>query len=131
MIELQGQYFDGETSESKPAKLLCIDSSFELTVDSFYHSFARDEVKLPPRLANIEARFEFTDGAVFEAPDQPGLDDIYKQFHQGAFHQFVHRLENNLIYIIPTLVIAAVVMWVLVQFGIPQFAKSVAYRIPI
>ena len=131
MIELQGQYFDGETSESKPAKLLCTDSSFELTAGSFYHSYATDEVKLPPRLANIEARFEFNDGAVFEAPDQPGLDEIYKQFHQGAFHQLVHRLENNLIYIIPTLVIAITVMWALIQFGIPQFAKTVAYQIPI
>ena len=131
MIELQGQYFNGETSESKPAKLLCTHSSFELTAGDFYHSYALDEVKLPPRLANIDARFEFSDGAVFEAPDQPALDNVYKQFHQGAFHQLVHRLENNLVYIIPTLVIAIAVMWVLIQFGIPQFSKTIAYQVPI
>ncbi|MEJ2142232.1 MAG: M48 family metallopeptidase [Gammaproteobacteria bacterium] len=131
MVELQGQYFDGQTSEGKPAKLLCTSSSFELQTADNYHCYTLDEIKLQPRLANINARFELNDGAVFEAADQPGLDDIYKQLHQGALHQFIHKLENNLVYIVPTLVVAVVVMWALIQFGIPQFAKSVAYQIPV
>ena len=131
MIELQGQFYDGKTSGSQAVKLVLLDSSMELTGDGIHISYHPDEVKLQPRLANIAARFEFNDGAVFEADEQPGLEQVYKQLHQGTFHKLVHQLENKLGYILITLVVAIVVMLGLIQYGIPQFAKSIAYKIPI
>jgi len=131
MIELQGQYYDGKISGSKSAKLVYRESGVELSAEDIHLIYAQDDLKLQPRLANIAARFEFSDGIVFEASDQPGLDDVYKKLHQGTFHKLVHKLENKINYIVPTFVVAVVMLWSLIQYGIPQFAKSVAYQIPI
>ena len=131
MIELQGQYFDGKTSGGQTAKLVFQDSSAVLVAKNARHSYALSELKLQPRLANISARIEFSDGAVFEAEEQDGLDEVYTQLHKGTSHTFIHKLENKLGYIFITSTVAVAVMFGLIQFGVPQFSKSVAYQIPI
>lgn len=131
MIELSASYYDGKTSASQQVKLVVLDSSIEIIGESFRHSYHVDQVTLQPRLANIAARFEFHDGVTCEVSEQPGLDEVYKIFHQGSFHKIVHKLENKLHYIFLTLFIAIVMIWLLVHYGIPVLAKSIAFEIPI
>lgn len=131
MIELNASYFDGNTSGSQQVNLVVLDTSIEIIGKDFHHSYHLDEVKLQPRLANIAARFEFQDGVACEVSEQPGLDAVYKNLHQGSFHKFVHQLENKLRYIFITAILAVCIIWLLVQYGIPQVARTIAYQIPI
>ena len=131
MIELKASCFDGKTSGSQQVRLLVLDDKVEIVGENFHHSYDRDQVILQPRLANISARFDFHDGVACDVKQQPGLDEVYKIFHQGSFHKLVHILENRLRYIFIVLLLAICTIWLLVQYGIPRVAKSIAYQIPI
>ena len=131
MTELNANYYDGKTSGKQPARLVVTDSNIEVIGEGFHHNYSLDEVTLQPRLANIAARFEFDDGGVCEVNDQTGLDEVYKNLHQGSFHKLVHKLENKLRYIFITAALAICTIWLLVQYGIPLVAKSIAFEIPI
>lgn len=131
MIELVANYYDGKTSASQQVKLVVFDTSIEIIGDGFHHSYHHDEVTLQPRLANIASRFEFHDGAACDVNEQPGLDDVYKLFHQDSFHKLVHVLENKLRYIFIVAALAVCTIWLLIQYGIPQVAKSIAFQVPI
>lgn len=128
---IQGQYFDGRTSTSQPARLEVQHGNIVLQGDNLQLVYPQGQYYVEPRVANIAIRLVFDDGAIFEIPDQPGIEQILHQLQQDSIHKLVHKLENNLAYIVITLLLAIAVLVSLVHYGVPQFAKSVANKIPL
>lgn len=131
MIKLPAIYYDGQTSQPTAVEL-CFDDSGRVRVagPQLEHSYDIASVKSKPRVGSLPAQFIFPDGAVCEVSDHAGLEDALQLLPKRSFQDIVHKIENNLMAIVVSLVLALGVLFVIIQYGIPFGAKVVAYRIP-
>jgi Zn-dependent protease with chaperone function len=131
MIRLKAQRYDGTSSARTAVELTFTDNSIHVQAEGLSHDYPYADVSLQPRLAGMPAQLRFTDDSLCEVAKQENLDAalLYIPGHSG--NRFIHALENNLKYIILTLIASAAVLFALIQYGVPVMAREVAHRIPI
>ncbi len=85
-------------------------------------------VRISSRLAHVARRFEFRDGARFETDDNDGADEIVAALRGRT--SIIHRIERSWRWIAASVVAAAALAYVFVEYGIPVAALWLAERTP-
>jgi len=131
VISLPAYRYDGKTSARQEVSLNFFDSG-EVQIKSLDLDlrYQLDDISSTPKVGKIRAQFKFPDGSMCEVNDHPELDAALALLPQ-SFQNKVHTIENRLIAIVGVLVLAIVVLYGVIQYGIPMVAKYVAHAIPI
>ncbi len=128
---IEGRYLDGRSAVAQPARLaIDPDRSVRLEGAADSRRVPLAAVKFSQRIGSIPRRVTFEDGAVFETPDNDGVDAALEAVGIGRRSQWVHRWERHWPGAIAALVAVAAVSWAFVQFGIPALAGAAARAMP-
>lgn len=132
MITLPAIYYDGQTSDSRSVELKFADTGKVYVEGSaISSSYELAAITVKPRVGKLPAQFIFPDGAVCEVNDHHDLDAAIRLLPRRSVQDIVYKIENNLLAISLSLLLAVTVVFVVVQYGIPFGAKQVAFKIPI
>jgi predicted Zn-dependent protease len=131
MSTLQAVYYDGKTSDKRaveielagPAQLIIRGLENELR-------YRLAEVRIAPRVGNTPRSIYLPGEAKCETSDNDAIDVFLKRYRHAAGSAWLHTLESRLGYVALALVITAVAVWGLVEYGVPLLAKHVARALP-
>ena len=126
----RGYYYSGETSSALKAVLTLSGHEFVVADSSgrIVASKAVHETQFTDRVGTVPRRLMFSDGTSFETPDNDCIDGWLASV--GRPRSFVFRLERQLRYVLPSVILAAGILWGMVSFGVPAMATYVARVLP-
>ncbi len=87
--------------------------------------------KVTDRLANTPRVLTFPGGASFETQDNAAVDLLVKKFMKTHWSLWVHLLESRMRYVLPAVLIVALIMAGAVRYGIPATANIIASHLPV
>lgn len=131
MSALQAVYYDGKTSDKRavqvelaaPGQLIIRGLENELR-------YRLAEVRIAPRVGNTPRSIYLPGEAKCETWDNDAIDVFLKRHRHGTGWAWLHTLESHLGYVALALVITAVSVWGLIEYGVPLLAKHVARALP-
>lgn len=130
MTAVSADYFDGKSTERRrvtvsepgPGALRIAGEGIEI-------HWPLSEVRASARIGDARRYLYFPDGSQCETPDNDGVDRLFAS--QGAAaDRILHRWESNLRYVAGALVLAVVLVWAAITYGIPALAKQAAFALP-
>ena len=130
MIELTGEYFDGATSASRPARLTVYERHCRLSADELELEFQLDETSISAPLANLPRRISWADGASFVTPDSAAVAELAKLTGESNVEGFANRLEQIWPVAAVALVAVVLVYGAVLFWGVPAASKQVAFMLP-
>ncbi|MDH5181143.1 MAG: M48 family metallopeptidase [Gammaproteobacteria bacterium] len=132
MIKLPAYRYDGTTSNRQEVEICLFDSGeVDILIDGEKLRYKVDDITSTPKVGRIRARFAFSDGSVCEVMEHPELDAAIQMLPHQSRQNKIHGIENHLGAIAVVFVMTIVLMFVVVQYGIPAAAKQVAFMIPV
>lgn len=129
MINIQGVYFDGASSDKRSASLYYTDDG-RVGLQGQREAIAFDMLTISPRIGNSPRYIEFPNGAQFETTDNDAIDELVKRFSRKAFQGGVHKLESARKFVLATVLVVVLFAWFFVQYGVPYFSREVASMLP-
>lgn len=130
MTTVKAFRYDGNSSNRAPVNLAFTATGVLITGDDLLLQFAYKDVMLQPKLAGVVTQLRFADGSQCDIENQPGLEAALDLIPGHAANRFIHKLENNLVYIVLAVVLSIAVLAGLIQYGVPVMAREVAFRMP-
>jgi Zn-dependent protease with chaperone function len=131
MSTLQAVYYDGKTSD-KHAVQIELAAAGQLIIrglkSELYYRLA--EVHIAPRVGNTPRSIYLPGDAKCETSDNDAVDVFLKRHRHGTGWAWLHTLESHLGYVALALVITALSVWGLIEYGVPLLAKHVARVLP-
>ena len=88
------------------------------------------KIKISDRIGNIPRRLTLPDKSVVETLDNDTVDSINRQIRLPVLGNYLHRMEGLSRFTLVAVVLLSVFSYVLVSFGLPAAAKSVAFALP-
>jgi Zn-dependent protease with chaperone function len=135
VIEIEGSWFDGKTSEKSSVKLhIDFDGRYTLrhNLDSVVDNHGNfQSLKISPRLGDAPRRVEFESRAVFETLDNAAVDNLVAHFDQNRFYLWLHKLEGHWLAVISSVAITVVLTWSFIVYGVPKIANTFAKAVPL
>lgn len=127
-MDIQGRYFDGQSSRPSPARLVAGDGLTLQIEGGATRPVALTELRISDRLGTLPRRLWFEDGASFETPDNDGIDRLLES--RGRRGGLLHRLEARWTATLASVVVVAVLAWFTFTVGLPAFSDTVSRRLP-
>ncbi len=132
MTRLEGVLHDGETSRAHPARMeIHRDRTVVLDVEGAEGVESRlvlEDLDVPARLGDTVRRIRLPGGAVFETPDNDGVDELVRT-HRGERPNLIHQLESRLVAVVVATLVMIVAGFAFVTWGIPALAKKAAFAV--
>jgi Zn-dependent protease with chaperone function len=130
-MQIDAKLFDGQSTHAEP---ITVDLSsgqglrvFHSAEYSTFYEFADFDIE--ERLGRHAAILRLTDGTRIEIED---ADAFYSQLPQVSRHSnFIYWLESRWILVVVAFVLAGIVVWASVTFGIPAVARVSAKLVPV
>jgi Zn-dependent protease with chaperone function len=134
MLQLTGQWYDGEDS-SKTAVRLELTKDGRLSIFSQHSSTLilsvdQQHISISSRLANSPRYLSFPDGQSLETLDNNCVDQWVRSYRPSFIAGLVHRLESNFKFVALTLLLVIAVVWGTARYGIPAASQVVAEALP-
>lgn len=135
MIELPATRYDGTSSSRTPVTLrfgddvAVIRNDAGAADDELHYPF--DSIRVKPPLAGMPTQLRFSDGSQCEIAPHPQLKAALAYLPSQRNAQFIHKLENHLPYVLVAAVLAVVMLFGVIKYGVPIMARVVAERMPI
>jgi Zn-dependent protease with chaperone function len=131
MTTIGGAYYDGKTSRRAEVRIT-LDRAGVLHISGSNGelNYPLSQLRVMPRVGNTPRSIYLPDGAKCETPDNDAIDAFLRQRGTGRWQAFVHALESRLLYVLPTVALTVLVLWALVQYGVPALAKHLAFALP-
>ncbi len=127
---LLGQFQDGITSRSKPAKLFVNSRGAQLVTGEISLHLHPDSISISDRIGDTPRRIEWNSGAVFVTDDNEAADQLQRLLPGGNLGRMAFRLENNLTLAIGALVLVTTLLFAVMIWGVPAGARYLAAKIP-
>jgi len=124
-------YYDGITSGRWPVEIQFNDTHLTITGNGISRRVPLADVRIEPQIGHLRGQIRFADGAMCEVEDGKALMRAVPAEHQQTTLSFIHRLENKLHYIAIALLLSIIIIWGLIEFGVPYAARSIADHIPL
>ena len=134
MIELEGYWYDGRTSNrfsavlrvegTRRAVVLSRDDGRTLT------SAGLDQLTIPNGLSGLARNITFPDGSKLETSTDKAVDELIRRCKPRPVAGVVKRLETRWPYAIGSLIVLAAFLYLLVAYGAPAAAKVIAASLP-
>jgi len=121
-------YFDGRTSRGEFARLhIDVQARLFLEVGDHRASFPLADVAISSRLGNTPRVFQFPDGSRAETRDNDAVDRLLGDSYKGSW---IHRLEFDRRIVVGSVIALVVLMWGMIELGVPWAANRLAHAIP-
>lgn len=130
-MPLQATYYDGQSAARYSVNISIVDAELiVITAKDFQHQIPLREINFPPHIGNTLYTFYLPQGAACETTSYEDLMAMLPSNGQQQVHSAIHRWENTLPLVGVALVLAVLLVWAFMQYGIPMLARDVAKRIP-
>ncbi len=129
-VEIEGLFFDGQTSAQHRAALFYREDGQVGMVGSARQPVSWQSLNISTRIGNTPRYIEFPDGSQFETADNDGVDLLCRRLGYRDRQGFVHVLETNKRYVVMMLVIVIMAVWGFVQYGVPAMSREIALLMP-
>lgn len=130
MIELDGEYYDGVTTISRPARLTVYERTCRLRGDGLALEFQVDDLKVSAPLANLPRRLSWGDAATFVVDDSPRIAALTQLTKESSLERFADRLERVWPVAVIGLVLVAFIYGAVLFWGVPAASKKIALGLP-
>lgn len=128
---IAGVFYDGASARAYPARLHAgAAGDVRVYLADREVNFAAAQVRIAARVGTSARSVYFENGAKFETRDNDAVDHAFARTGVATGAGFLHTLETHKRYIVIAVVATVLSTWVLIQFGIPTAAKSVAFALP-
>ncbi|MEE9330851.1 MAG: M48 family metallopeptidase [Methylophilaceae bacterium] len=125
----QADFFDGLSAGSKSAWVEVVGDSLQVKVDRAARTYKLTDIEVQAKLGSAKRIVDFPDGARLEAINISELEAAMPS-KTAVFWSMLHYLENNLGWVLVSLVSTIFVGWVFLQHGVPRLAEYVAKATP-
>ena len=134
MIELNGNWYDGKSSNRMAVKLI-MDRYNAIRIQtiadgSLIYQQTVFQARVSNRLADTPRLLTFPEGEIFETADNATVDQMLIQTAQGRWSQWVHRLESKLAYVLAACIMVILIAAGAVTYGVPSAARIISARLP-
>jgi len=130
LIELSGEYYDGVTTASLPAKLRAYEGYCQLIGDGLALDFQLADASVSAPIADLPRRITWGTAASFVTPDSAQAESLAAMAGGSTVEQFANRIERIWPLAVLGLVFVAVVYAAVLIFGVPAAAKRAALSLP-
>ena len=124
-------YYDGRTSHRWPVEVHINDNTLQITGSGITRVESFKDIVIEPQVGTLRGQIRFKDDAMCEVEDGKAFMLAIPTQHQNTALNFIHKIENKLHYIAVTLLLAIVIIWGLIEYGVPVMANTIAKAIPI
>ena len=126
-----GVYYDGLTSERRSVEVQINDSYLQITGSGISRIEFFKDLRIEPQVGHLRGQIRLADGAMCEIEDGKALMASIPTQHQQQTLSFIHKIETKLHYVVISLLLAVIIIWGLIEFGLPVMARSIAQAIPV
>ena len=133
MNAVKGLYYDGKTSAGHAVELhlpRTIGDVLLITGSGIDRNLLVSDIRVSPRIGNSRRMLYLPDGAVVETADNDAIDRVFANAPDATRHRILHLLESRFRYVVLAIAATAVVVWFVIEFGIPALAREVAVNLP-
>lgn len=127
---IEGEYQDGQTSRSIPARLTVHSDGCDLVAEQVRIEVAPADLKLTDRLSNTPRRISWGSAACFVTSDDQSADKLRQLLPNSELSSLPFRLENHLPLAITSLVLVTALLGATLIWGIPAAANYLAFKVP-
>ncbi|WP_304545730.1 M48 family metallopeptidase [Sulfurimonas microaerophilic] len=129
-MQLNGYWYAKDSATQHSAILQTDAENYTLIIDEKVHySGLIEHLKLDDRLGNITRKITLEDGSIFTCDQHDLIDTLFTK-HKRA-NRLLHSLESNLHWVLISIVILIVSIYIFVDKGIPYFSEKIAYALPL
>ena len=136
-MNINGQYFDGNASNSQSAQLIYSDNNQNniiLNIEGTAHTPEKyldfSDIKIESRLGHTPRNIHLPNNQLFTTIEHDKVDQLNKLNNGSIFSSIIHTLESHLILAVFSLVFTALFIFSVVQYGIPKAAEIIASKLP-
>lgn len=130
MTNGNASYFDGGSSECRPADVVLDGEQVLIRLDDRELRYPRSRVTLTPAVGSISRSLRLPDGGTCRLHD-PALARHFEEQPGGAgFSGFLHRLEIRPAGVLGALLLCVLLVGGFMLYGIPWLAKRAALALP-
>ena len=132
IMTVTGYWFDADSSTRHAASLLVFGNRYELHINGErLRQGAGDELSVSDRLGNMPRRLHWPDDAVFETTDNASIDQWLTEVgHRSAAGLRIHQFERSWKWAGFGAVLAVLIGFATVRWGLPALSSSVADNLP-
>ena len=134
MMQLQGNWFDGNTSAHSTVVLRVDDqglvSVYTEPDQSLQLQCHFNSLEVSARVGNTPRYIYFPNGEKLETTSQDVVDELLQRYRPSVFNTLAHRLESHLQFVLVTLVAVVLISWSAMQYGVPAAARFIAQVLP-
>jgi Zn-dependent protease with chaperone function len=126
-------FYDGQGSSRTTVRLKidCQMRSIKFQLGQEQKWYRANDLVISPRLGSTPRRIETPDGCILDVPDNEAIDQLINASEIPVPGRWIHRLESKFRYVILSVVITVLFVWLLAGYGIPVIAKHVAFMVPV
>lgn len=129
-MRARGVYFDGLSSQRHDAQLgLDADGNWCLQYGEAVRSYPPAGVQVGSRLGNSARMVSFADGGHFASDEHAALDLMMRHLH-GAGHGTLHSLESSWKWILTSVVVLLLALYLGLTQGAPLAARGIVALLP-
>ena len=132
-MERVAYFYDGQGSSRITVRLKidCQMRSIKFQLGQEQKWYRANDLVISPRLGSTPRRIETPDGCILDVPDNEAIDQLINASEIQVPGRWIHRLESKFRYVILSVVITVLFVWLLAGYGIPVIAKHVAFMVPV
>jgi predicted Zn-dependent protease len=128
---IPARFYDGRSSSQKNVLIYpAPPTGLRVVGDGVDFSCGLAEVRDSGRLGNTPRHLHFRDGSQCESDDNDAIDRLFAEQSAGLGGRLLHLWESRYGYVLAALVGTVVVLWAVVNYGLPALAKEAAFALP-
>jgi len=127
---IKARLFDKQSSAYIDAELEFYEETLRLHTKEETHKYTLAEISFSDRLGNMPRSLYFPDGSVCETLDNDAIDSELKKRKLLKAAGLIHHLESRSIYILPSIAVTVLLVFIFLKYALPYSAEKIAYAIP-
>lgn len=130
-MHLRATLYDGKSAARQEVKLMADGSDGLVVEGSNYKCHCKhEELQMPAPVGRTRYTFYLPDGAACEIESYPALAQILPLGGRQHTASHLHRWENSPKHLFTALALTVILVWAMVQYGLPLLASRLARDIP-
>ena len=133
---IEGTYLDGQTSKPISAQLqMQADNTARFYLTREHQATQQltipfDQLHIESRLGNTPREIILGNGQLFLTDDHESIEQLLKSQNHCRANTLIHKIESSLPLVAAFTSITVGLIWLLITFGIPLAAKTIAFNMP-
>lgn len=131
MSRFAADYFDGQTSRAHPVRAAVEDGQLHVLGKSIELAFPLDRIHVAPPAGQARGVVHLPDARELHSADHAALLELSRLTSSAQPERWAHLLESRLHYALAALVVAVLIVFAGLRWGVPVLAEGVAHTLPV